>query len=152
MGSPHHWIPQMAAEVLVDTAPTSCETTLTPAQQHWCVSHTGTRLSWQLRVGVSLPKKKKEIADINYYFAILNILALIWPIWTLRRVWIKFTMVSSKSSGKYFLGSEEETWPHKELHRESASPRCLSPHTLKGDHYLLLTIQPPLQQETDPQP
>lgn len=99
--------------------------------------------------GMFLPKKRKEIADTNYHFAIFNILALVWPIWTLTHFWIKFTMMSSKNRGKYFLGFEEETWPHKELHGESANPRCLSPHTLKADCHLFLTIQLPLHQETD---
>lgn len=64
--------------------------------------------------GAPLPMKRKEIADINYNFAILNILPLIWSVLTLvhvlNREGLKFTMVSSK---KYFLGFEEETWLHK---------------------------------------
>lgn len=68
--------------------------------------------------GVPLLKKRKEMADTNHYhYAILNILTLIWPIWTLMHVWTKFTMVSSKSSGKLFsclwrrnLASQGTAW------------------------------------------
>lgn len=94
-----------------------------------CSTHWGQALL-AAQGGVPLPMKRKEIADTNYHFAILNILALIWPVLTLMHVLnregLKFTMVSSKSSEKYFLGFEEETWPHKELHGECASPRCFS--------------------------
>lgn len=110
-----------------------------------CFTHWGQAVL-AVQGGVPLPMKRKEIADTNYHFAIINILALIWPILTLMHVLnrerLKFTMVSSKSREKCFLGFEEKTWLHKELHGERASPRCLYAHTLKADHHLLLTIQP----------
>lgn len=85
---------------------------------------------WGQALLAALPMKRKEIEDTNYHFAILNILERIWSVLTLMHVLnregLKFTMVSSKSSEKYFLGFEEETWPHKELHGERASPRHLS--------------------------
>lgn len=148
-GSPHHWMLQLGAEVLVDAPSTHIL-----RNQHSSIGmfHTLGSVLLAAQGEASWPMKRKEIADINYHFAILNILALIWPILTLmdvlNREGIKFTTVSSKCSEKYFLGFEEETWPHKELHGERASPRCFSPHTLKADHHLPLTIQHALQQET----
>lgn len=136
MGSRHHWIPQMAAEVLGDQSthilrihPNSSKAALGPG----CFTHWGQAVL-AAQVGVPLPMKRKEISDTNYHFAIINILALIWPILKLMHVLImerlKFTMVSSKSREKCFLGFEEEIWLHNELHGERASPRCLCPHTL----------------------
>lgn len=151
-GSPYHWILQLDAEVPVDTQSTHI------LRKHpnsgiaalMCFTHWGQALL-TAQGDASLPMKRKETADTNYHFAIFNILALIWPILTLtdvlNREGLQFTTVSSKSSEKYFLGFEEETWPHKELHGE-CQPKCLSPHTLKADHHLPLAIQHPLQQET----
>lgn len=82
--------------------------------------------------GEPLPMKRKQIADTNYHFAITNILALIWPIFTLmdvlNRKGPKFTMVSSKSSEKYFLGFEEETWLTRNCMGNMSAQMSLSSH------------------------
>lgn len=53
--------------------------------------------------------RQKEIAATNYNFAIINLLALIWPIFTLihavlNRERLRFTEMSNKGRVNYFLG------------------------------------------------
>lgn len=62
--------------------------------------------------GAPLPMKRKEIADINYHFAILNTLPLICPILTLMHVFnregLKFTW---RAVRRIFLALKKK--PHK---------------------------------------
>lgn len=59
------------------------------------------RLTWQ-------PMRRKEIAAVNYYFAIIKLLALTWLIFTL--IYMLFVLntervrVSGKGRVKYFFG------------------------------------------------
>lgn len=166
MRSPPHRVSQKAAEVLGDTALMSWASIPPPLYQHWYVLHTGARLSWQLMLGGASPIRRKEIAATNYNFAIINLLALIWPIFTLihavlNREGLKFTKMSSTGRVNYFLGfiwqrvdptSGEEAWPRQKLHGESASLGHLCPHVPKVGHCLPFKIHHPLQQQPDPQP
>lgn len=108
MGNAHHRSPKCLQKSWW-TQHSSSASTQTPVYQHRCVLHDGARLSWQLRVGGSSPTRRKDIAATNYHFAVINLLPLIWLIFTLihavlNREGLKFTKVSSKGRVEYFLG------------------------------------------------
>lgn len=118
-----------------------------------CFTHCGQAvLAAQGRAPLSMKMKRKEIADKLSFCHNKHS----------DTDWVNFNINACFKQGRiqvhhgeqeeqrevFFFGSEEETWPHKELHGEHASPRCLCPHTLKAGHHLLTTIQRPLQQET----
>lgn len=73
-----------------------------------CFTHQG-QAAPAAKGGGHSSMRRKDREDTNYHFAIINLLALIRPIFTLihavlNREGLKFTEVSCEGRVKYFLG------------------------------------------------